>query len=107
MAILKDQFLSDSPAKDILSYVSDFRSRLHRAHDLARENLERAQGRMKAWYDRKAVVRHFKVGDRVLVLLPILGSALQARYTGPYEIKHKVSDRDYVIATPDRRQQRQ
>ena len=49
---------------------------------------------MKAWYDHKAVVRHFKVGDKVLVLLPILGSALQARYSGPYEIKHKVSDCD-------------
>ena len=106
LATLKDQFLSDSPAKDILSYVSDFRSRLHRAHGLARENVERAQGRMKAWYVRKAVVCHFKVGDQVLVLLPILGSALQARYAGPYEIKYKVSDRDYMIATPDRRQQR-
>ena len=35
LAILKEKFLSHSPAKDILSYVSDFRSCLHRAHDLA------------------------------------------------------------------------
>ncbi|KAG7517721.1 hypothetical protein JOB18_014769 [Solea senegalensis] len=90
LAILKDQFLSDSPARDILNYVSDFRSRLHRAHDLARENLERAQGKMKAWYDRKAVVRHFEVFDQILVLLPIPGSALQARYSGPYELGYLV-----------------
>ena len=68
LALLKDQFLSDSPATDILSYLSDFHSHLHRAHDLARENLERAQGRMMVWYDRKAVVHHFKVGDQVLVI---------------------------------------
>ena len=34
--------------------------------------------------DRKAVAREFKPGDKVMVLLPILGSALQLRYTGPY-----------------------
>ena len=61
---------------------------------------------MKRWFDLKAVDRHFQVGDRVLMLLPVPGSALQARFSGPYVVEHKVSDRDYVIATPDRRQQK-
>ena len=106
LAVLKDQFLSESPVKDVCSHVTNFRSRLHRALELARENLGRAQGKMKNWYDRKAVSRHFEVGEKVLMLLPIPGSALQARFSGPYVVEDKVSDRDYVIATPDRRQQR-
>lgn len=39
----------------------------------------------------------------MLVLLPIPGSALQARYSGPYEIKEKLNDRDYIVNTPDSR----
>lgn len=102
LSVLKDQFLNELPAKDILSYVLHSRSRLHRACELTHENIERAQDKMKNWYDRKTTDRHFEVGD----LLPIPGSVLQARFTGPYLVVHKVSDRDYVIATPDRRQQK-
>ncbi len=36
------------------------------------------------------------------VVLPIPGSSLQARFSGPYSVQKKVSERDYLIATPDR-----
>lgn len=36
------------------------------------------------------------------MLLPIPGSSLQARYSGPYLIQEKVGDRDYLVATPGR-----
>ncbi|CAI5669654.1 unnamed protein product [Oreochromis niloticus] len=58
---------------------------------------------MKKWYDRKAVKRHFQVGDKVLVLLPVPGSALSARFAGPYVVVRKVSETDYVLSTPERR----
>ena len=58
---------------------------------------------MKGWYDQKAESRVFAPGDKVLVLLPIPGSALQARFSGPYLVKEKVGDRDYLVATPERR----
>lgn len=48
-------------------------------------------------------MREFLPGDKVLVLLPIPGSCLQARYSGPYLVQQKVGDRDYPVATPDRR----
>lgn len=38
----------------------------------------------------------------MLVLLPIPGSA-QARYSGPYDIKEKLNDCDYIVNTPDHR----
>jgi hypothetical protein len=37
----------------------------------------------------------------VLVFLPIPGHLLQARYYGPYEIKTKHTDANYVVKTPE------
>lgn len=62
---------------------------------------------MKVWHDQKARERTFNVGDRVLVLLPITGHPLQAKYHGPYAVEHQVNDVDYVVSTPDRWKQRQ
>ena len=58
---------------------------------------------MKTWYDKKACSRTFKPGDKVLVLFPLQGNPLQARFHGPYEIQTKVSNLNYVVKTPDRR----
>ncbi|KAL7857226.1 hypothetical protein SRHO_G00161250 [Serrasalmus rhombeus] len=66
-----------------------------RAHATAAE--------MKRHYDRKAINRTFNVGDHVLALLPVTGSALQTRFCGPYEITEKLSSTDYVLATDRRR----
>ena len=58
---------------------------------------------MKQHYDKKTVERKFHPRDKVLVLLPIPGSPLQARFSGPYEIEEKIGDLNYVLRTPDRR----
>jgi len=67
--------------------VSGFRPKLRRACEVAKENLTAAQKKMKGWYDRKTESRVFHPGDKVLVLLPIPGSYLQARFSGPYFIQ--------------------
>ena len=61
---------------------------------------------MKVWYDRRVWQRIFKIGDKVLVLLPIPGHALQARYCGPYLIEKKLNEVDYVVYMPERQKQR-
>ncbi len=66
---------------------------------MARDPLTVAQKNMKCHFDHKSVQRCFKEGDQVLVLLPIVGSAL----SGPYEVQRKLSNTDYVICTPDRK----
>lgn len=58
---------------------------------------------MKKQFDIKAVEQQFQPGDQVLVLLPLPGSTLTARFSGPYVMRGKVSDNDYVIHTPERR----
>ena len=40
------------------------------------------------------------MGDEVLVLLPISGNLLHAKYSGPYTVHQKLNDVDYIIDTP-------
>ena len=52
---------------------------------------------MKVWYDKKAQKWTFKPGEKVLVILPIPGHPLRARFCGPYIVQRKVNDVDYVV----------
>lgn len=103
LKLLKDKWLCGGTEQNLLDYVCNFRLKLRRACEIAKDNLEVAQIKMKTWFDRHAKVREFQPGDKVLVLLPIPGASLQARYSGPYAIQKKVGDRDYLVTTPDRR----
>ncbi|XP_073721213.1 uncharacterized protein [Misgurnus anguillicaudatus] len=105
LKLLKERWLAveHSAPMNLLDYVSNFNSRLSRACELAKENLKTAQTKMKLWYDRKAKERVFSSGDQVLVLLPIVGSALEAKYSGPYVIDRKVGEFNYLVQTPDRK----
>ena len=108
LKLLKETFLSnDETPLNLLQYVSDFRNRLSRACEVARSNLKKSQGKMKARYDNHVIDRKFKPGDKVLALLPIPGRPLQARYFGPYTIDKKTSDLNYIINTPGRRKNKQ
>ena len=55
---------------------------------------------MKVWYDRKTKSRCVEPGDRVLVLFPVVGNPLQAKYSGPYKVVKKISDTNYLVRTP-------
>jgi len=56
----------------------------------------------KQYYDLKSRVVEFEEGDLVLVLLPLIGKQLQARFCGPYKVVQRLHEVDYVIATPHR-----
>lgn len=104
LKLLKEKWLNEkNKPENLIDYVCNFRFRLHRACELAKTNMSAAQSRMKCWFDKRARKRSFNPGDQVLLLLPVPGSALQARYSGPYTVKKKVNDRNYVISTPDRK----
>ncbi|KAK0132100.1 Retrovirus-related Pol polyprotein from transposon 412 [Merluccius polli] len=100
--VLSD-FNSSEPPESLSTYVLGFRRRLLLACKMATENLTEAQSRMKRHYDRKAERRVFSPGDQVVALLPIPGSPFTAKYSGPYSVVRKVSETNYVVATPGRR----
>ena len=103
LKLLKDDLLNEKCDDNILDYVSNFKERLYKTWEVAKENLKVSQHNMKASYDKKAKIRSFKAGDQVLILLPISGQPLKAKYSGPYVIEKKINDVNYIIATPDRK----
>ncbi len=103
LKVLKDKMMESNTENRTNVLEKRFREKLHDACDLARKFLKEAQSEMKDRYDRQAVARSFQSGDKMLVLLPNPGSALTARFTGPYNVVRKLSDTDYVICTPERR----
>ena len=72
--------------------MSDFKTRLTKAWEVARFNFKSAQSKMKLHFDENAQNRNFDPGDKVIALLPIPGRPLQARYYGPYTVEKKLSD---------------
>ena len=48
-------------------------------------------------------MRQLEVGDKVLVLLPMQGDALRAKFSGPYVVEKKLSKDNYVVYMPDRK----
>ena len=109
LKLLKEKLLqsSNNESINLLQYVSDFRTKLFRACELARANLSSSQKSMKNKYDVDAVERSFKPGQKVLALLPVPGNPLNARFFGPYVIQKKLSNLNYLVVTPDRRKQTQ
>lgn len=110
LKVLKEQMLGLnnhlSSKENVLDYVARFRERVQEACAQAKDALSKAQVRMKHHFDKASVSRSFSVGDNVLVLLPIPGSALSARFAGPYEVLGKRGETDYIIKTPDRKRQK-
>lgn len=108
LKLLKEKLLSSSSESiNLLQYVSDFRTKLFRACELARDNLSSSQKLMKKKYDVDAVERSFKPGQKVLALLPVPGNTLYSRFFGPYVIEKKLNNLNYIVVTPDRRKQTQ
>ena len=89
---------------NLLQYVADFRHKLSKVCEIARSNIKSSQTKMKIRYDVTTKEREFNPGDKVLVLLPIIGNPLQARYHGPYVIEKRINNLNYIIQTPDKAQ---
>ncbi|XP_077940982.1 uncharacterized protein LOC144385285 isoform X1 [Gasterosteus aculeatus] len=105
LKMLKEEFLDRglSAKTNVLELVSRTRERLRDACNTAKEALSLSQKKMKKRFDTKAVVRRFLPGDKVLVLFPIHGTTLSARFSGPYVIKGKLNETNYILYTPERR----
>lgn len=103
LKMVKEQFLRQKPGESVLQYVSDVKDRLWSACQVAKDNLNQAQERMKARFDQKAVNRSFVGGDQILALVPNRGSGLSASFRGPYTVVKRVGDKNYVISTPEGR----
>lgn len=81
LRLIKDRCFNDRVKEDILVYVVKMKERLRNAVQMAHENLETSQDKMKKYYDetKKVGKREFNVKDEVL--LPMPGNPLCTKYT--------------------------
>ncbi len=103
LSVIRDQWVESDPPKNLISYVNGFRHRLYEAGELAKQNLQVAQKKMKQLFDRKVERREFCAGDQVLVLQPLIESPFQAKYFGPCSVVRRVSEQNYLIEMPNKR----
>ena len=88
---------ADEEVQTIATYIVELRNRIEETCKLAQENLGRAAQRYARGFDRKARPRSFKIGERVLLLLPVKHNKLQLQWQGPFEVTAKVGQNDYRI----------
>ena len=67
--------------------------------EIAREKGLEASETRKKHFDKKAVSRVLKVGDKVLCRIPGMVKKLQESWKGPYTVKKKLNDVDYLVET--------
>ena len=99
MQILKELWTgSEAPdVRNTYEYVLDLRNRLEETCELARKNLQESGEAYKHHYDKKTRSRRFKIGDRVLVLLPTDSNKLLVQWKGPYEVTEVLNKVDYRV----------
>jgi len=111
LQLIKKSWL-DSNALDhvksvnVIEYILSLRDRIRNSLEIVNDLEEKVKKKSKVWYDRKAREVSYDVGDQVLLLLPLVGKPLQAKYSGPYIVEKRLGEVDYVICTPDRRKSR-
>lgn len=79
------------------SYIIDLNERLESTCKLAREELVKAQELDMSYQNRKASDRTFKVGDKMLLLLPTDHNKLLMNWKGPCKVVECPSALNYVI----------
>ena len=103
---LHDDMLASHKSQNIIDFVLNLRERIRTSLDLANKMEEKGKAISKSFYDKKAREVSYEVGEQVLLLLPLIGKPLQAKYSGPYTVERRLGEVDYVISTPDRRKTR-
>ena len=103
--LIKENFLNrveDEEQIPVTEYVMKIRQRLREFLQVANENEVSEKAKQKVYYDRRSRVRKFRVGDKVLLLLPTSSIKLLAEWKGPFEIVKKLNKVDYVVQVEDR-----
>ncbi len=96
----------ESEGTTVVTHLVQTRERLNEMVQLMHENLQGAQQRQKRAYDKRVTVQPLAEGDEVLVLLPTRQNKLQLQWEGPFTVIRKVTEVDYEVKKPGRRQEK-
>ena len=100
MSILRQVWTDEETPEEVpmtATYIVELRNRIEQTCQLARDSLEKSSSRYARHFNKKAVARTFKMGARVLLLLPRKHNKLQLQWQGPFEVMAGVGEADYGI----------
>ena len=80
---MRDDLLDNVKAANIIDFVLSLRDRIRTSVEIANKMEEKAKRKGKCWNDKKARDVTCEVGVQVLLLLPLIGKPLQAKFCGP------------------------
>jgi len=92
-----------SAKQNMVEFILNTRKRLHHALDVANTQATQERSKAKVSYDRCVRLCTFQTGAKVLVLMPMSGKPLHAKYHGPYAVEQQLGSVHYVITTTHRR----
>lgn len=91
----------NNEVEEYCEYVDEIRDRMTAAHELARKYLKKSAKRSKEVYDVNIVKHNYKAGDLVWCLRERrkvgVTPKLEKKYEGPYVVKQKRSELNFVI----------
>src|SRR6218665_1365241 len=93
-------------SQNVIDYILLLRDIIRSSLEIVNANEEIVKKRSKVWYDRNTKPVSYKEGNLVLVLLPLIGKPLQAKFFRPYVVEKRIGEVDYVVTTTDRRKSR-
>ncbi|GFW29274.1 retrovirus-related Pol polyprotein from transposon 297 [Trichonephila clavipes] len=88
----------------VTEYMFKLINRLKRCQEVAINKMEEMQVKRKTWYDKNEVKHEFKDGDLVLVLATSRANKLAVQWIGPGTILNKISETNYLVEIPGRRE---
>ena len=87
----------DPEQLEVTTYVMDMRDKIRDFMKMSNLNEIGGKRKQKVYYDRGSRKRNYKLGDKVLLLLPTSTNKLLAEWKGPFEVVRRVNKVDYVI----------
>ncbi|XP_076061540.1 uncharacterized protein LOC143037291 [Oratosquilla oratoria] len=94
---LWDGDVPDPVVSSTYEYVLNLTDRLQATRELAKEKLVKAREVQKSYFDRKAGLREFLLGNKYLLLMPTSHNKLLATWRGPFEVVIRNSVVNYTI----------
>ena len=104
LEIIKERYLNKDADSNVLDMINQTRENYFKIQAMAQKHLAVSKAAMKLKYDVGKEQRSFEVGDEVLVFLPTEKSMFHARFEGPFKVTEKLSNLNYRIETPSRKQ---
>ncbi|XP_035228920.1 uncharacterized protein LOC118201016 [Stegodyphus dumicola] len=106
LSVLKSSWSGEIPIplnmkQSVVDYLQEMKINLERAADQASLIASEKQAAYSNYFNRRAIPKEFKVGDKVYLLIPDSSNKLYARWTGPGKIIKYCPPHSYKVKLSD------